>query len=151
MRSCTLLTVLVASSWKAVQAYSSNSSPAFLPRVSSEENKHVIPLDDASFDELLMGHDKLVLVDAYSQNCGPCILMEPVLERCAQERSDSLVVAKYDVHGKNIKCKFELALQKVTPRKLPSLILFHKGKVINHFEGMLLDRELNDFLDANVQ
>ena len=143
------LFLFVATSIPAALAFSTLSPPAqrSAERLSTPQ---VFSLDDSSFDPLLLGHDKLALVDAYSQKCGPCILMEPILERCADQWKDSVVVTKYDVESKNIKCKFEFALQNVKPRKLPSLILFYKGQVVDKFEGMLLDKELNEFLRTNM-
>ena len=143
------LFLFVATSIPAALAFSTLSPPAqrSAERLSTPQ---VFSLDDSSFDPLLLGHDKLVLVDAYSQKCGPCILMEPILERCADQWKDSVVVTKYDVESKNIKCKFEFALQNVKPRKLPSLILIYHLSFVEKFEGMLLDKELNEFLRTNM-
>jgi len=38
-----------------------------------------------------------VLVDFYSQTCGPCHVMHPVLERLARRRAGELAVVKVDV------------------------------------------------------
>jgi len=52
-------------------------------------------LDDSNKDQIL-ADDRTVVIDAYATFCGPCKLIEPVVERCAAERGDIQFV-KYNV------------------------------------------------------
>ena len=81
---------------------------------------------------------------------GPCKLLEPVIERCADNWSDKLVVSSYDVGSGNNELKVELALRGAMPKALPTVILFQNGKVLTRFEGIVSDEELNDILKANI-
>lgn len=76
--------------------------------------------------------------------------MEPVIERCANNWSDELVVSSYDVGSSNDELKVELALRGAMPKALPTVILFQDGKVLTSFEGVVSDEELNDILKANI-
>lgn len=107
----------------------------------------IVPIDDTNYGTLLSG-DSMVLVDACAKWCGPCKLIEPVLERCAQKRHSHLTVARYDIESeRSTHFKFELLLQKVLPRSLPSLILFHGSKALISRSGVITDDELEAFLN----
>jgi len=65
-------------------------------RQSSPMQAQSIPnLDDSNKDQIL-ADDRTVVIDAYATFCGPCKLIEPVVERCAAERGDIQFV-KYNV------------------------------------------------------
>jgi thioredoxin 1 len=105
-------------------------------------------LEDANYRQLFDG-DKPVLVDACAKWCGPCKLIEPVLKRCAQKRSD-LIVGRFDIEGGHDELKVELLLKGVMPRSLPSLILFHKNQAITIRKGVITDDQLEAFLLENM-
>jgi thioredoxin 1 len=109
----------------------------------------VIDLNDSNYAAVL-GSDKPVLVDACAPWCGPCKLIEPVLNRCAAKWDDTLVLARFDVEGKNPDLKVELMLQEVMPKSLPSLILFDKQKAIATRNGVITDDQLEEFLKTNL-
>ena len=52
---------------------------------------------DADFAEMVSESDKLVLVDLWADWCGPCKMMEPVLEEIAETHSDKLKVVKLNI------------------------------------------------------
>jgi thioredoxin 1 len=110
----------------------------------------IVNLDDSNYRKLLGSGDKAVLVDACAPWCGPCKLIEPVVERCAKNRKDTLVVARFDVESKSPDLKVELLLQNAMPRSLPSLILFHNQEAIAKWNGVITDEELEDFLSENI-
>ena len=49
-----------------------------------------------NFDEMLEQLDVPVLVDFYAQWCGPCVMMQPVLEDVAGRLENEAKVAKVD-------------------------------------------------------
>ena len=83
--------------------------------------------------------------------CGPCKLIEPVIERCAENWKEGIVVSRYDVESANNDVKVELLLQGVMPQSLPSLILVHKSKAITKRNGVITDEELEDFLREELE
>ena len=68
--------------------------------------------------------DVPVLVDFYAQWCGPCQMMQPVLEDLASRLDSVARVAKVDTD------KSPRLASRYQVEALPTLILFHKGKVI---------------------
>jgi thioredoxin len=82
-----------------------------------------------TFDEFIEAIELPVLVDFYAQWCGPCRMMNPVLEEIANKFEGSAKIAKVDTDkSPNIASKYDVTA-------LPTLILFHKGKVIERIEG----------------
>jgi thioredoxin 1 len=109
----------------------------------------VIELEDSNYESLFNG-EKPVLIDACAPWCGPCKLIEPVLERCAEKWSDKVVVSRFDVESQNNDVKVELMLQGVMPKSLPSLVLVYKNKAITTRNGVILDEQLDEFLRTNL-
>jgi thioredoxin 1 len=94
-----------------------------------------------------------ILVDVCATWCGPCRLIEPFVEHCAEKFSSDLDVFKFDVASENAKqVKLELLLQGVMPKALPSLILFdaHQGKAIATHTGVLKQEQLEAFLECHL-
>ena len=105
----------------------------------------IADLDDSNKDEIL-ADDRTVLIDAYATFCGPCKLIEPVIERCAASRDDIHFV-RYNVEAPNVKeLKLDLLMQKTVIRKLPTLIMYRKGQVVSTHSGLINYEELESFI-----
>ena len=89
-----------------------------------------------NFDDMLGQLDCPVLVDFYAQWCGPCKMMQPVLEDIAGRMADKIKVAKVDTDkSPRLGAKYEV-------EALPTLILFNKGQVVERFIGYMTADEL---------
>lgn len=111
----------------------------------------MIDLGDSNYEQILAADNKAVLVDACAAFCGPCKLIEPVLDRCADKWTENLDMVKYDVESDNPNVKMELLLQNVMPRSLPSLVLFKNGKAIANRSGVITEEELDSFLEMHLR
>ena len=83
-----------------------------------------------NFSELING-DQPVLVDFYATWCGPCQMMQPILQETASKVGDKAKILKIDVD------KNPLAASKFQVRGVPTLILFHKGKPVWRQSGVV--------------
>ena len=82
-----------------------------------------------NFDEMLEQLDVPVLVDFYAQWCGPCVMMQPILEDVAGRLENEAKVAKVDTDkSPRLGAKYQV-------EALPTLILFYKGQVIERYVG----------------
>jgi thioredoxin 1 len=105
----------------------------------------IVELDDSN-KEAILADDRTVLIDAYATFCGPCKLIEPVIERCAANRDDVDFV-RYNVEAANVKeLKLDLLMQKTVIRKLPTLIMYIRGEVVSTHSGLINYEELESFI-----
>mmetsp|Transcript_15379 Transcript_15379/g.33440 ORF Transcript_15379/g.33440 Transcript_15379/m.33440 type:complete len:222 (-) Transcript_15379:62-727(-) len=115
-------------------------------RIITNAVSDMVNLDDSNRD-IVLGDDKIVLVDAYAPWCGPCKLIEPVIERCAAKWDGKVDFVRYDVEsGNNHKIKMEMLMQKTRIRKLPTLLLYHEGEIRATHSGLISYEELEVFL-----
>jgi thioredoxin 1 len=83
--------------------------------------------DRAHFEELLDSYD-VVLVDFYADWCGPCDMLEPIVESVAAE-SDA-AVAKLDID------ELQGIAQSYGVRSVPTLIVFADGEQAEQVVGV---------------
>ncbi|MCS7273260.1 MAG: thioredoxin [Fimbriimonadales bacterium] len=72
-----------------------------------------------------------VLVDFWAVWCGPCRLLEPVVEELARQYADKLKVLKVDVDQEP-----QLAAQ-YGIMSIPTLLLFKNGRVVEQIVGAM--------------
>lgn len=79
--------------------------------------------------------------------CGPCKLIEPVVERCAAKWDGKVDFVRYDVEsGNNHEIKMDMLMQKTRIMKLPTLVLYHEGEIRATHSGLISYEELEVFL-----
>jgi len=94
-----------------------------------------IEMTDNDFQETLEEYP-LVLVDFWAAWCGPCRMMEPVLEEIAEEHQGDVVIGKMNVDkNQNIPSKFQIS-------SIPTLILFKNGEPVEKIIGALAKDQL---------
>ncbi|KAF3791614.1 Thioredoxin Y [Nymphaea thermarum] len=100
----------------------------------------------SSFDDLIAGSDKPVLVDFYATWCGPCQYMVSVLNEVGHAMKDTINVVKVDTE------KYPSIANHYSIEALPTLIIFRDGKPSARFEGALpadqLMQWINNALDT---
>jgi len=74
----------------------------------------------------ILADNMAVVVDFYSQTCGPCIMMAPIFKEVAKE---------YDGRVKFIKVDVQRAYVGVQIRSMPTFHFYLQGKVENQFSG----------------
>lgn len=85
----------------------------------------------ASFEALLAGSDRPVLVDFYADWCGPCHLMAQTLAQLAPQLRDRLKVVKINTE------KYPQLAAQYRVEALPTLAIFKDGQPIARVEGAL--------------
>lgn len=79
-------------------------------------------VDESNFESEVIDSRTPVLVDFYSDTCGPCKKMEPVLAEVADEYQGSLKVARIDVlRTPHLAAKYSISA-------VPVLMVFKEGK-----------------------
>src|SRR3954454_15556004 len=95
---------------------------------------------DNNFQAEVIEADQTVLVDFWAPWCGPCRMVGPVVEKLANELSETHVIAKVNVDEEP-----GLA-QQFGVQSIPTLLLFKDGKVVAKTVGFQPEPQLRRFV-----
>lgn len=101
----------------------STQQPSAEESVSSAEAlNRMASVDESNFESEVIDSQTPVLVDFYSETCGPCKKMEPILAEVATEYQGSLKVARVDVlRAPHLAQKYQIS-------SIPVYMVFKEGK-----------------------
>lgn len=88
-----------------------------------------VKVSDGNFNREVLKADKTVIVDFWAEWCGPCKMVEPVMESIAREYSDEVKVAKLNV-DENQSTAARYGVQSI-----PTMIVFENGKIKDKIVG----------------
>lgn len=90
--------------------------------LSEEALNRMASVDESNFESEVIDSQTPVLVDFYSDTCGPCKKMEPILAEVANEYQGSLKVARIDVlRAPHLAQKYQIS-------SIPVFMVFKEGK-----------------------
>lgn len=93
---------------------------------------------DSNFQEEVLDHKGLVLVDFWAPWCGPCRMLGPIIEEVAEEVKDTKV------------CKMNVDENREFPMRygimsIPTVMLFKDGEIVETMIGL---QDKSAFTDA---
>ncbi len=89
-------------------------------------------------------HQQPVLVDIGADWCGPCLALDPVLERVIPEYQGRVVLAKINA-DENMKIAGHYRV-----RGFPTVILFIDGEEVDRFHSTKPLHVVREFIDRNI-
>ncbi len=94
------------------------------------ESKVILEVNDQNFSEEVEGNEGLSMVDFWATWCGPCRLVEPIVEELAEEyREKGLKVGKLDVDSNpQVTARYQV-------RSIPSILFFKNGELVDKVIG----------------
>lgn len=96
----------------------------------------------SSFNEIIKNSDVPVLVDFFAEWCGPCKMMAPMLAQFAKDMEGKVKVLKVDVD------RNKMASAKYQIQAVPTMILFHKGKIVWRQAGVVPPAQLKKIVES---
>ena len=89
----------------------------------------------SSFSEIINGN-RLVLVDFYTEWCGPCKTMHPILKEVKATLGNEISIIKIDID------KNQSITEKYRVKGVPTFILYNNGIQVWRQSGILQKNEL---------
>jgi len=85
--------------------------------------------DEAAFESEVLGADGPVLVDFSAVWCGPCKMLDPVVQELAGEWGDAVKVVKLDIdHNPDVAVRYSVM-------GVPTLMMFVNGEPVERMSG----------------
>ena len=103
-----------------------------------------VAITDATFTKQVLESDLPVLVDFTATWCGPCQRLAPILEELAGDFTGQLKVVKLDVD------ESPTTPQQFGVSSMPTLMLFHQGRLIDHQVGLQSKSALTNWLKSSL-
>jgi thioredoxin 1 len=104
-------------------------------------DSRVRTLREMSFDEAI-GEDEFILVEFFTDWCGTCTQMEPILESIAVDTDVAVLKVDIETH-------LETAIEYGGQRS-PTFVLFADGRPIKQLSGTQTETALRDLLEEYV-
>lgn len=97
-----------------------------------------------SFQELIEKNELPVFVDFWAEWCGPCKMIAPSIKQLAHDFKGKLTVVKVNVDEK------PAIANQYGIQSIPTLMLFHQGKVLWRISGALPYDQLRSEVEAKI-
>lgn len=97
-----------------------------------------------SFSEIIKGETP-VLVDFYTDWCGPCKMMNPILKKIKNRMGGQINIIKIDAE------KNPDAAIRYQVRGVPTLILFQKGRILWQQSGVVREDQLHSIITSKIE
>jgi thioredoxin 1 len=110
----------------------------------THQDSAIVHIGDDQFESAVLGSDKPVLLDFYSDTCPPCLMMGTVLEKLAWQHRHKVTVVKMRLPD----CKATAEGFEIT--SVPTLLFFHNGEVVQTEVGYEDYAYLRDLFDDFV-
>lgn len=88
-----------------------------------------INFTDQNFEEQVLKNNLAVLVDFRADWCGPCKLLDPLLEELATEYDGKIVMGSLDVDAN------QQTAMKYAVMSIPTVLIFKNGSVVKQMVG----------------
>ncbi|HAO70094.1 MAG TPA: thiol reductase thioredoxin [Gammaproteobacteria bacterium] len=92
-------------------------------------------------------YKQLVILDISADWCGPCKILEPILNSVAAEyNEDEFALTKLEAEDENMKIAGQFSV-----RGFPTVIAFINGEEVDRFHSAKTHDFVRDFIDQNLE
>lgn len=97
---------------------------------------------DANFKTEVLDKKDVTLIDLWAEWCGPCKIMNPVIEELVTEYEGKAVIGKLNVDDNP-----EVPMQ-YNVRGIPTFLIFKNGELVDKVVGATTKQALKDKIEA---
>jgi thioredoxin 1 len=109
-------------------------------KMSEEKPDSPLTVSDGDINEIISKYDTIV-IDCWAAWCGPCRMVEPVIEELAKELQGKIVFGKLNVdENPQTSAKHQIM-------SIPTLLIFKNGDLVDRLIGALPKEELKKRLE----
>ncbi|QOC23353.1 thioredoxin TrxA [Wenzhouxiangella sp. AB-CW3] len=106
--------------------------------------ENIIHVNDSDFEDKVLKADGPVLVDYWAEWCGPCKMIEPILNELADEYGGRLKIAKLNIdENQQVTTRYKI-------RGIPTLMIFENGEHQGTKVGALTKSALKEFVEETL-
>ena len=106
---------------------------------------YIIEVDEINFEDEVLNADNPVLVDFSAVWCGPCKMLEPIVQELANDWGDSVKVVKLDI-DQNPSIPMQFGVMGV-----PTLMLFKGGEPQERLVGYMPKDKILGKLEPHLE
>lgn len=111
-------------------------------KASSKSN--LVEFTDKSLKAELKNQDELIVLEFSAKWCGPCKILEPILEELATEYKGRATIGKVDVDENTYtKLFYEI-------KSLPMIYIFKNGEIVDQQQGLTSKEKLAQKIEAQL-
>lgn len=86
-------------------------------------------ITDSNFQEKVLDHKGVTLIDFWAVWCGPCRMISPIVDELSKEYEGKALIGKVDVdNNPGISSKYNI-------RSIPTLLILKNGEVVDRHVG----------------
>ena len=107
-------------------------------------NSSTVKLTEGNFEKISSGN-KPLFVDFWATWCGPCRMMDPIVEKLAEKYSEMAVFGKVNVDEEmNISSRYQIF-------SIPTFMVFKHGEPMDAVIGAVGEFSLEQFLRKAIE